>query len=285
MSAPPAPNIVRAVEDAPASQLAGLSVRANAGSGADTLIVGFVLAGSADQTVLVRGIGPALISQGVVSALPDPKLELFGISGSLAVNDDWATNATMTTDAVASAMTAMGAYALPVSSRDAALVPRLTPGGYTAHVSAARGPSGTALMEVYASNSATGRLTAVSARARVESGEGRLIAGFVIRGTVAKTVLIRAVGPTLAAQGVSGVLADPQLELYRGGTRIATNNDWGDGSGLTSTTFTSVGLGVLPQGSKDAALLVTLLPGAYTAHVFGANDSTGVALIEVYEMP
>lgn len=283
MTPPPVPDIPPPPLNASTSQLAGLSVRANAGSGPETLIVGFITAGSGDQNVLVRGLGPALIPQGVTTALPDPKLELFGAGGSLAVNDDWAINNTMTAAAVADAMVAMGAYTLPNSSRDAVLVPRLGAGGYTAHVSAASGPSGTALMEVYSAINPSGRLTALSARARVGSGEGRLIAGFVIRGAEPKTVLIRAVGPSLV--GVAGVLADPQLELYRGGTRIATNNDWGDGSGATAATFASVGLPLLPPSSKDAALLVTLLPGPYTAHVYGTGDTTGVALIEVYEMP
>jgi hypothetical protein len=119
----------------------------------------------------------------------------------------------------------------------------------------------------------------------VGTGDNILIAGFVIDGNASKTVLVRAIGPTLANFGVGGVLANPQLALFKSGeaSPIATNDDWGASTAL-SNAFAQVGAFTLDPASKDAALLVTLAPGAYTAQVTGVNGTTGVALIELYEI-
>ena len=140
------------------------------------------------------------------------------------------------------------------------------------------------MLEVYAAGSAgTTQLSSLSTRAQVGTGDGKLIVGFVISGPVSKTVLVRAVGPTLAAYGVATPLADPQLEVYRDSTRIAGNDDWGKGSGVTAATFAAVSAFPLPAGSKDAALLLTLAPGLYTAQCSGVGNTTGIALVEVYD--
>jgi hypothetical protein len=114
-----------------------------------------------------------------------------------------------------------------------------------------------------------------------------VIAGFVIGGSGPCTVLIRAVGPTLANYGVTGVLADPKLTLYAGSTQTAENDNWSDATNASaiSTAATTVGASVLASGSKDAAILVTLQPGIYSAKVSGIANTTGVALVEVYEAP
>ena len=141
-------------------------------------------------------------------------------------------------------------------------------------------------------SAATPRLINVSARTQVGTGGDVLIAGFVVGGTGSKTVLIRAIGPTLGLFGVPGVLADPRLELYAAGgtTPISTNNDWGTAANAAAvrTIFTQVGAFQLALESKDAALLVTLPPGSYTAQVSGVGTgpaATGAALVEVYEVP
>jgi 7-keto-8-aminopelargonate synthetase-like enzyme len=97
-------------------------------------------------------------------------------------------------------------------------------------------------------------------------------------------VLIRAVGPTLSALGVTGTLADPRLEVINQatGATAAANDNW---TGDLAAVFGSVGAFALNPGSTDAALVTTLPPGAYTAKVSGANRGTGVALVEVYELP
>lgn len=132
------------------------------------------------------------------------------------------------------------------------------------------------------------RLVNFSTRGYVAPGSQKLIAGFVIEGTNPKTVLIRAVGPTLGDFGLSGVLEDPGINLYRkepgGDVLYSSNEDW-DPSGGLEAAFTKVGAFPLPSGSKDSCLLLTLPTGVYTAQVSGEENTTGVALVEVYEVP
>ena len=152
-------------------------------------------------------------------------------------------------------------------------------------VSAASGATGVALAEIYDASptydATTARLINVSARTLAGTGGNILIAGFAIGGTTSKTVLIRAVGPGLAPFGLTGLLADPKLELYAGATLVTANDNWWNG-GPRPAVFDSVGAFQLPAFSKDAALLVTLAPGSYTAQVSSIGNTTGVALIEVY---
>jgi hypothetical protein len=162
-------------------------------------------------------------------------------------------------------------------------------GAHTAQVAGAAGTTGIGLIELYDANplDLSSRLTNISARAHVEGGSGVLIAGFVIRGGIPKTVLIRGVGPTLTQFGLEGVLADPKLALYSGSNILYENDDWNSGpnsSRIVSVSGT-VGAFSLPDNSKDSVLLVELEPGDYTAQLSGANGSTGIALIEVYDVP
>jgi hypothetical protein len=118
----------------------------------------------------------------------------------------------------------------------------------------------------------------------VGTGGDILIAGFTISGTEPKRILVRGVGPTLATLGVTGTLADPKLELIRQGTTtpMASSDDWDP---TLAPVFSAVGAFALTPGSKDAALLVTLPPGGYTAQISGVGNTTGVAIVEVYEVP
>ena len=263
-------------------RLTNLSVRTTAGTGDETLIVGFSVAGTGRQTVLVRGVGPTLAQFGVVGAMPDPQLNLFAGSTFLGTNNDWSADATA--DQIANAATGVGAFPFPRASRDSALLPSLAPGGYTSQITAATGARGVALVELYASGApGSVRLANASARARAGSGDETLIAGFNLEGTTGRPVLIRVVGPGLAQFGVGGALADPQLTLFRGTTRLAGNDDWEKDSGATPAAFTNLGAFPLPNGSKDAALLLNLLPGSYTVHASGASGTTGIVLIEIYD--
>lgn len=210
-------------------------------------------------------------------------------NATVATNDNWAsgTNANQTT----AVTTRVGAFALASGALDAALVANLSPGSYSSVISGKAGATGIALMEAYdaATVPTTARLINLSARTRVGTGASILIAGFSIAGDVPKRVLIRAVGPTLASFGVTGVLADPQLALYRQGNAAAIqeNDSWMAAPNLSQLSLSSAQAGafVLPPNSRDAAMLVTLEPGAYTAHVSGVGGTTGVALVEVYEVP
>ncbi|MBL9203448.1 MAG: PQQ-binding-like beta-propeller repeat protein [Opitutaceae bacterium] len=271
-------------------RLANLSVRSVAGQGSETLIVGLVTAGAGQRRLLVRGVGPTLGQPpyNVPGVVADPFLRQFD-SGSapLAENDDW--SASVDTELIAATAVQVGAFPLPNPSKDAALVRDVqAPSGYTHHLTGAKSASGVALVEAYDAGGADGaRLTNVSARTRVGVGGEVLISGFVISGGPL-TVLIRGAGPTLESSfGVTGVLADPQLRLFRGAQVLAENNDWPAATNAVALASTAQAVGAFPLqvGGKDTAMLVTLPPGAYTAQVSGVGSTTGVALVEVYAVP
>ncbi len=265
------------------TRLANLSVRSAAGAGDQTLIVGFVVAGG-NKNLLIRGVGPALAQFGVGGALADPLLGVYSGGTVLLSNDNW--ESAQAAEKVATAA-AVGGFALPAGGRDAAVLPTLGAGAYTAQVSGVGGTTGIALLELYdAAGGSTARLVNASARTQVGIGANQLIAGFTIVGTAAKTVLVRAVGPTLAGFGVAGALADPTLTVLSNRGPLATNDNWSADSGsAVAQTANAVGAFALPSGSRDAALLLTLAPGSYTAQIAGVRDTTGVALVEIYEVP
>lgn len=261
------------VATGPLSRLGNLSVRTTLGTG-QNLIVGFVMSGGA-KPILLRAVGPQLLAFGLTDAHPDPVLELYdGSSRLLAQNDDWGGDA-----ALAATFARVGAFSLGSRSLDAALT-RSFEGGGTALIKG--NGSGVVLVELYDAGAGnTPRLVNVSARNRVGTGGDLLIAGFVVDGVGPKTVLIRAVGPTLAAFGVQGVLADPKLQIFQGERQVAENDDW---SPSLAAAFGRVGAFPLVAGSYDAALTLTLQPGAYTVQISGVNGGTGEALVEIYEL-
>ncbi|MBS0632449.1 MAG: hypothetical protein JSS11_11075 [Verrucomicrobia bacterium] len=262
------------------SRVVNLSVRSAAGTGSQTLIVGFVVQGAGSKNLLLRGVGPA-IKHLLPTALTDPAMRLLdGAGASLEVNDNWSNN-------LESIITTLGATPFAPGSKDAGILRATTAGPYTFHVYASDNGTGVALAELYDADAAatSAQVVNISARTQVGTGSDILIAGFVITGNAPKTLLIRGVGPTLTPLGVSGALADPQLYLYEGNTAIATNENWA-GTAALKTAFATVGAGALVSDtSKDAALLVTLNPGTYTAQVSGVASTTGVALVEIFLLP
>jgi outer membrane protein assembly factor BamB len=263
--------------------LTNLSVQTTAGNSAP-LTLGFVLSGSPAKKLLLRGIGPGLIAFGVPGTLADPVLTLFNASNAtIDFNDNWSTAVGAATPVTATAFSSVGAFPLSGGSKDAALLDTLAAGNYTAQIT---GPSsGLALAEVYDTAIGTGaKLINLSTSAQVTATR-TLTAGFTISGNVGKTVLIRGLGPALAAVGVtSGTLADPLLELYDGqSVLLRSNDDWGGGADLVAA-FTATGAFKFTT-TKDSVLLVTLAPGSYTAVVRSANGSSGLALVEIYEVP
>lgn len=271
------------------ARLSNLAVRATTGPGAP-LIVGFVVGGvgtAGNKPLLLRGVGPSLTKFGVTGVLADPRLALFRDGQQLAGNDNWDGNATVT-----ALGTQLGAFSLDgPTSRDAALVAFPDTGGYTVQVTGADATSGTALAEIYDGSTAfsatESRLINVSARTEIGASTGPLIAGFVVAGPVARTVLIRAVGPSLAAFGVRNAVADPRLTLFRGATALLSNDQWYDAPNAVAlaTAAAQVGAFRLPPTSADAGLLITLPPGNYTVQVAGPENATGSVLVEVYEVP
>ncbi|HUR59407.1 MAG TPA: hypothetical protein VM029_16950, partial [Opitutaceae bacterium] len=270
-------------------------LRVTEGDGSRAVIAGFVVTGSAPKQILVRAVGPGLARFGVGDTLSNPKLELYDVSGKvIAENDDWTGDAAVWSERV-------GAFALTAGSRDAAVIATVSPGAYTARVTGGSG-SGVVLIEVY-DTSTDSRATApqlvnISTRGYVDTGAGELAAGFVVTGNAPKRVLIRGIGPGLTAFGVPGVLNDPVLQLYTPGTArpIAQNDNWEiaqpiDAAQIAAsrtdivTAGSATGAFPLTAGAKDAVLVITLLPGNYSAVLSGVNGSVGAGLIEVYQLP
>jgi hypothetical protein len=255
-----------AVNGAPTVHLANLSTRLRVGAGDNVLIAGFTINGSQPKKVIVRGLGPLLP---VNANLADPTLELHNSSGALiASNDNWR-------DTQQDELTAT---IPPVNDYDSAIVRNLPPGAYTAVLAGKGGVTGVGLVEVYDLDGPAGsRLVNIATRGRVGEGDDVLICGTIAVGTGTTTVLFRALGP---ATGVPGALNDPTLELHDGqGATVATNDNWQD-TQAAAIQATSLA----PSDPREAAILRDLTPGAYTAVVRGKNGSTGVAVIDAYQL-
>jgi CubicO group peptidase (beta-lactamase class C family) len=271
------------------ARLVNLSVRATAASGSGTLTVGLVIAGADPASglpVLLRGVGPSLAPLGVSGVLADPALILrrFRETGTLATNADW-----RGAPRLAETMDRVGASPIARRSADAAIATVLKPGAYTVQlVSSIPDRSGVALAECYDAAGIAAvdspRLVNVAARARAGSGDETLEVGFVIAGAGTKRILVRGVGPSLTGQGVEGALQDPELRLFSRGAVIASNDDWAGTTELRNA-FARTGAQTLPADSRDAALLIDLPAGIYSAHVSGKAGATGIALVEVYAVP
>jgi hypothetical protein len=271
-------------------RLINISTRSQVGTGSSIQIAGFVVGGSGapgPEPLLIRASGPALTALGVADALPDPQLQVFSGSTLLATNDGWEGAADIAAAAAADNAFTWG----DPTSHDSALVFPAPPGAYTAQISGASNDTGVALVEIYDSTPAgtytpsKPRLVNISARVQVGTGGNVLIAGFVIGGVTARTVLIRASGPALVPFGVANTLADPALTLFSGSTVLASDSGWAGVSAIASTAAAVGAFAWSDPTSADSALLMTLPPGAYTAEIASASGGTGVALVELYDVP
>ncbi len=267
------------------SRLVNLSIRSRAGSGAQTLTVGFVVEGGG-LPLLLRGVGPGLRPFGVSSPLVQPRLSLFRGEAAVVENSGWIEEPEMM-----DAAGRVGAFALVADSRDAVVYTRLESGAFTAQCAGENGGTGVALVELYdTSGLTTGRSRFVNASARSQVGRGDdvMIAGFAIAGSTPLRVLIRGVGPALAQFSVEGALADPQLKVFDGARLLrAESHEWSRNANSAEIAATTQGVGAftLANNGRDAALLLQLAPGAYTVQLSGAGETTGVGLIEIYEVP
>ncbi|MBL9188795.1 MAG: CotH kinase family protein [Opitutaceae bacterium] len=269
----------------PPSRVINLSTRAVVGRDENALIMGVVVADSPRKTYLSRAIGPTLAAFGTPGTVPDPQLAVFSSDGrELARNNGWSVGPGAAR--VAQLGQASGAFALPDGSADSALVIDVGTGAYTLQATTPSGRPGIGLAELYETDS-TGRTVNVSTRAQVGTNDDVLIGGFVVAGTAYKRMLIRAIGPTLRAFGVNDALADPVLTIYSGTSVLASNDRWAAGTQAAAVTAASsrVNAFALATNTEDAVLLLTVAPGAYTAEVRGKGGSTGVALLEIYEVP
>jgi cyclophilin family peptidyl-prolyl cis-trans isomerase len=256
---------------------ANISTRLQIASGDDASIGGFIIRGDSPKRVLLRAIGPSLTTFGVTNALNNPTLELHDGTGALiSSNDDWQ-NATNKRDIINTGL----APGDPNESGILATLSATSSGSaYTAVMRSVDGTSGVGLVEVYDLDSGPGpSLLNISTRGNVQTGDNVMIGGFIIGGNGSQQVLVRAIGPSLGAFGVSDPLADPTVTLYDGqGVQIDFNDNWQENPAQAEIEATMLS----PNDAKEAAVLQTLTPGGYTAIVQGANAATGTGLVEVY---
>ncbi len=265
-------------------RLVNISSRAYTGTGFAQTYAGLVITGEDSKPVLIRAVGPG-IAEFVSGVLAQPKLELFHNGEIIASNSGWAASADK--DEIAAAANLAGAFPLDEANADAALLLTLAPGLYSAQVSGADGGQGVVIVEAYdlSSPSPGQKLFNISTRAFVGSGDQTAVAGFVVGGSVPKRLLLRGVGPTLGGYGVEGTVADPQIKLLSGQTEVASNDDWSTNAAAVLEANAATGAFELTEGSKDAAMVISLEPGVYTLQLTGAGGSSGIGLIEVYEIP
>lgn len=261
----------------PASQLVNLSTRMRIQTGDNLGIGGFIIAGTAPMRVLIRALGPSLISSGVSGALGDPALELHGSSGFVTTtNHNW--RDTQEAEIQATSIP-------PSNDLESAILVTLDPGLYSAVVRGENNTTGLSLIEVYdLDQGPLSKLANLSTRAFVDTGDNIVIAGFILGSNSGNDrVMVRGIGPDLAQFGVPNPLADPTLELRdSNGALLAYNNDWQDNCPPESPCIIT---GLPPPGSPlDAVIVATLPPGLYTALLAGLNNGTGVGLIELYDL-
>ena len=254
---------------APSPRAANLSTRGIVLGGENVLIGGAIVGGIAPKTILIRARGPSLASSGVTGFLANPTLEVGGF-----VNDDWQSAPN------AAAIQASG-FA-PAHPAESAVMMTVQPGSaHTAIVRGAGGSTGIAIVEVFEVDHPEVPLIDIATRGLVQTGDNVLIGGFVVQGHGPLRVVVRARGPSLGPAGLANPLADPAIQVFSSQTSIATNDDW-----TTSPDALEIqSLGFAPAHAKEAAVLLTLQPGAYTAVVTGANGTTGVGIVEVFAVP
>ena len=253
-----------------------LSTRGLAGSGDNVLIGGFIITGTDPKSVVLRALGPSLSGFGLSGVLRDPVLSVYNSSGTLiATNDNWQS------DGHHFVVESNGLT--PASPLESAIALSLAPGAYTVIVSGKDATPGIALVELYDISPLSGnaKLRNMSTRGSVGTGDDVLISGFIVGDVDSATVIVRALGPSLASHGVSGVLSDPALTIYDpSGNVIASNDNWHDNTNAIDVQMN----GLAPPNASESALVLHLPPGKYTAIVTGANGATGNALVEVYQL-
>jgi plastocyanin/uncharacterized Zn-binding protein involved in type VI secretion len=270
----PTPTPTPTPTPAPA-MLGNISTRAFVQTGDNVMIGGFIITGAGQKRLIVRAIGPSLASHGITNPLQNPTLELHDHTGAvIASNDNWM-NAPNKQEIIDSGLA-------PSNNFESAILTSLNPAAYTAIVRGVSNGTGIGLVEGYDLDPTAGsKLGNISTRALVQTGDNVMIGGFIITGSGQKRVIVRAIGPSLAQHGITNPLQDPTLELHNGnGAVIAFNDNWKD-----SQQAEIQATGLAPTNDLESAIVATLAPGNYTGIVRGKNNTIGVALVEVYDLP
>jgi len=255
------------------SSAVNLSTRMVVQTGDNVLIGGFIVYGTGQKKIALRGMGPSIPVAGTLS---DPILELHDASGRTIVsNDNW--RATQQ-DAIIAAGLA------PANDLESVIITTISPGIYTAILKGVNGATGVGLVELYDLDppGSPARLANISTRGNVLTDDNVMIGGFIVGGDSSKKMIVRARGPSLFLNGlpIPGSLTDPTLELYdANGAIIAQNDNW------RSTQEAEIEASTLaPTDDREPALIASLAQGNYTAIVRGARNTSGVALLEIYDL-
>ena len=259
-------------ETTPTIPLLNISTRMNVGTGDNVLIGGFIVVGTEAKKVLLRAIGPSLSDFGIVNALADPIIELHNPDMSVVTNDDWKDS---------QEQEIMDTTIPPDNDLESAIVATLDPGPYTAIVRGKNNGTGIGLVEVYdLDQAADSQLANISTRGFVDIDDNVMIGGFIVGDGISTTVVVRAIGPSLGGMNVADPLLDPTLELHgTDGSLLASNDDWKE---TQEAEIEAAGLA--PTDDRESAIEAVLTPGLYTAIVRGKNNTTGVGLMEVYNL-
>jgi hypothetical protein len=245
-----------------------ISTRASVHTGDNIEIAGLIVRGTDPKKVLLRGLGPSL---NVPGALQNPVLAIYNRLGAqITSNDNW-------TDSQQNEIRATGLA--PTDDREAALLMNLIPDSYTIQLRGAQDGTGVGLVEVYDLAAPGSELINISTRGLVGTGDNVMIAGFIVGPDTGRGshILVRGIGPSLSS--VPGRLSDPVLELHDGnGGLLASNDDWRTNEAEIKATA------IPPSDDRESALIADLAAGTYTAIVRGKNNSTGIGLVEFYNL-
>jgi glucose/arabinose dehydrogenase len=258
------------------AQAVNISTRLRVETGDRVMIGGFIVTGTQAKKVAIRGIGPSLAGSGLSNLVADPTLQLRGSGGVLVMqNDNWQDD-----PAQAAELTTLGLGLQ--DARESGIVATLQPAAYTVIMAGKNQTSGIGLVEVYdADTTASSQLANISTRGFVQTGDNVMIGGFILGVNSANArVAVRGIGPSLTRFGLSGVLADPVLELRdHNGTLVVSNDNWTDDP-LSAAQLMASGLAL--QDLHESGIFASLPPGAFTAILAGKNGGTGIALVEIY---
>lgn len=253
------------------------------------MIAGFIVQGSVPKKVLIRAAGPSLSQFGVAGALANPRLELHDANNTIGTNDNWQTTqlgGVITSDQAGEIQSSGFA---PLDPAESVIIATLSPGGYSAVMQGVNSGTGVGIVEVYdlSGNNGT-KLVNISLRGFIQTGDNVMIGGFIVVGQPAK-VVVRGTGPSLIPFRINNALANPQLELHDANGTIASNDNWQTtqlGGIITSDQSGEIqSSGLAPSDSAEATIIATLAAGSYSAIVQGVSATTGVGVIEVYNLP